>query len=51
MSFVDAEEILFVRASSTYVEVKPEPAGFIRIHRSTIINAKAVQHVEAVYWG
>lgn len=69
VSFVDAEEILFVRASGNYVEVKTrkhlhvlretlaemevklDPAIFVRIHRSTIINAKAVQHVESVYRG
>lgn len=69
VSFVDAEEILFVRASSNYVEVKTrkhlhvlretlaemevklDPAIFIRIHRSTIVNAKAVEHVESVFRG
>ena len=69
VSFVEAEEILFVRASSNYVEVKTrrhlhvlretlaemevklDPAIFIRIHRSTIVNAKAVEHVESVYRG
>jgi DNA-binding LytR/AlgR family response regulator len=69
VSFVDAAEILFVRASSNYVEVKTrkhlhvlretlaamevklDPAVFIRTHRSTIIHAKAVQHVESVYRG
>lgn len=69
VSFVDAEEILFVRASSNYVEVKTrkhlhvlretlaemevklDPTLFIRIHRSTIINARAVQHVESVHRG
>ncbi|WP_284349703.1 LytR/AlgR family response regulator transcription factor [Roseisolibacter agri] len=69
VSFVDADEILFVRASGNYVEVrtrkhlhvlretlaemavKLDPATFVRIHRSTIINAKAVQHAESVYRG
>ena len=69
VSFVDAKEILFVRASSNYVEMKTrkhlhvlretlaememklDPAVFVRIHRSTIINARAVQQVESVYRG
>jgi DNA-binding LytR/AlgR family response regulator len=33
------------------MEAKLDPAIFIRIHRPTVINAEAVQHVESVYRG
>ena len=40
-----------LRETLPEMEAKLDPAIFIRIHRPTVINAEAVQHVESVYRG